>query len=248
MGQAGACPYLVPYRRLVRLSSRSAQTSLTRPRRPPSLHRALPSAPGIAAINTLPNPLQAIHLAAIRPFLKTRAEPRDDRVLAEIGRLLLVVGGIAKAVVKAVSLPNPRIPRKPRAGPRLPEFHSVFNRSWRRDASRRAEEMQMVRQDDVVTDQPGAGLVLPNLVEGLRELGGGKDAPSLSRGDGEEDQGRSAETLLDPCAACCLPTGFSSCAIGAGTVGRVGVGKEVRARIGCGNRARESGARIGRAN
>ena len=134
--------------------------------------------------NSTRRPTDFMHAAKVRPVFRSFHQFVPDRIFSDVLPFLRVAFAIAQAMMKAACLKSSRV------GMRLgeavfPKCDPAFDGEIQ--IARRTEQVQMVGQKQIITDEPGGSLVFPNLMQ--RTLDGCLCQPTLafSGADGEED-------------------------------------------------------------
>ena len=118
--------------------------------------------------------MNLMHTPEIRPILWFCNELGPHRILANVLPLLRVTFVVAQSVVKTAGLKFPKhvAGRRRRVAlilqrlcqPVFPETHPAFDGEFQ--ITRRAEQMQMIRHQEIVAHQPRRRRVLPDVVQG----------------------------------------------------------------------------------
>lgn len=122
-----------------------------------------------------------------RAVFGTRAEFGHEGILPEVEPFLAVTLSSAKLAVEKIFLPDRfLVLARPlaRRG-RTPEFHPLFQQCGGHHG-RRAEEMDVLRHDDVAADKPVVG-ESPSVQDGVHGIGAVDQRAAFVHVDGDED-------------------------------------------------------------
>ena len=136
-----------------------------------------------------------MHATARRPILRMLHLFLAHWIFADILPLLRVIFAIAQPVMKTAGLKFSciwkrfRQPVFPKANPPL---DGEFQIAWR------AEQMQMIRHQEIVAHQPRCRRVFPDVVQGALHRSLRQPTLALLGADGEKNPVRSAERNVNP--------------------------------------------------
>jgi len=129
-----------------------------------------------------------MHAPAVRPILHPLHQPGAHRILLHVLPLLRIAFSIAHPMMKPACLKRPGV--RMRFGKSVfPKTDPTLDRELQ--ITRRAEEMQVVGHEQIITHEPSGGGVFPDMMQ--RALHGRLREPSfaLVGADGEENPVRS---------------------------------------------------------
>src|SRR5947208_3269351 len=98
-----------------------------------------------------------------RPIIQIRGELFTERIFPDVNQLLLVFDAVAHPAMKRFALPRPRFSQMTPAELAFPEFHPLVYPEMQ--IARRAEEMQVIRHEEVKSDEPRGRLCAPDFRE-----------------------------------------------------------------------------------
>jgi len=134
--------------------------------------------------------MNLIHAPAIRPILQPRHQSGSHRILANILPLLRVTFAVAQPMMKSAGLKFPCIGRCFRQ-PVFPETHPAFEGEFQ--IVRRAEQMQMIRHQQIIAHEPCRRRAFPDVVQGALHGSLRQPAFTFIGANGEKNPVRSAE-------------------------------------------------------
>jgi len=151
-----------------------------------------------------------MHTSEIRPIFRARHQSGTNRILPHILPLLRIVLAIAQPMMKSASLKNSRAWMR-FSKTVFPETDPTLNREFQ--IARRAEQMQMIGHQKIITDEPCCCGVLPDVVQSALNRSLCQPLPALLSADREENPIRSAErnvnTFLRRAASRAAEEGFA---------------------------------------
>lgn len=95
----------------------------------------------------------------VRPILRLRNKLFPHRILPYVGQLLLVLNAVTHPMMKRTSLPRPRLIQMPAAELAFPELNPLVNPELQ--ILRRAQEMQVIRHQQIIADELRPRLFAP---------------------------------------------------------------------------------------
>ena len=137
---------------------------------------------------------EVVDSSLVRPFLRLLRQFFPQRILPYIGQLLLVFNPVAQPVMKRFPLPRSRLVQMLPAELAFPKLHpSIYVEM---QIVRRAEEMKMIRHEEVIAHPPRCCFLAPDFGERLLDgrVGHPRDGVLCVDGD-EENVGLAGENV-----------------------------------------------------
>src|ERR1035437_6836367 len=145
------------------------------------------------------SPMNLMHTSEVWPILRLLHQTLSHRILADVLPLLRVTLAVTQTMMKAARLK--------RAGVRMhfgkaifPEPNPTFDGELQ--VVRGAEQMQVIRHQQVIAHQPGRGRVPPDVMERVLDGCLGEPTFAFFRADGEENPIGSAERNVNAFCRC----------------------------------------------
>ena len=135
-----------------------------------------------------------MHAAGIRPILRARRQSTADRILANVLPFLRITFTVAQPMVKATGLKRACVWMRfgeaifPKANP---AFYREFQIVWR------AKQMEVIRHQKVVVDEPCRGDVLPDFMQRVVNRGLRQPLSAFLGTDSEKDPFSSSGGNMD---------------------------------------------------
>ena len=133
----------------------------------------------------------------VRPVVRIRHQIFPQRILPHVGQLLLVFEAITHSMVKRFPLPLPRLLQMPAAELSFPKLDPLVYVEMQ--IVRRAKEMQVIRHEQVIADEPGRRFLGPDFGEGIVDGGIGHPLNSVLGVDRDEENVRLAKEDMSAC-------------------------------------------------
>lgn len=111
------------------------------------------------------HPPKIVDSPLVRPVVGIRHQLFPQRILPHIGELLLVFDPVTHSMVKGFPLPCPRTIQMPTAELSLPKLDPLVYVEM--EIVWRAKEMQVIRHEHVITDEPRRRFLRPDFSEGI---------------------------------------------------------------------------------
>ena len=131
-----------------------------------------------------------MHTSEVRPILSLLYQTLSHRILTNVLPLLRVAFAIAQPVMETTVLKSSRIGNR-FSQPVFPEPQPAFNGEFQ--IMRHAEQMQMVRHQEIIAHQPRRSRVFPDVVLGALHGGLRQPAFAFLGADGEKNPVRSTK-------------------------------------------------------
>ncbi len=128
-----------------------------------------------AAPSLIPRPTNLMHESEIRPILRARHQSGAHRILPDVLPFLRVALAVTHSMMKYARLKRPCV-QMCFGKAVFPETNPSFDREFQ--ITRRAEEMQVIRHQQVITHDPCGSGVSPDVVQ--RALNGGLRQPAFT--------------------------------------------------------------------
>jgi len=144
---------------------------------------------GSAAQISISQPTNLMYASEIRPILRTRHQSGPHWILTNILPPLRIVLAVTQPMMKTASLKSSRIWMHFREAV-FPETHPALDGKFQ--IMRCTEQMEMIRHEKIITDEPRRSSVFPDVVQCALNRGLRQPASAFFGADGEENPIRPA--------------------------------------------------------
>src|SRR5262249_7783659 len=108
---------------------------------------------------------QVVDAALVQPLIGFDDELFAERVLTDVSQLVLILDAGAEAMMEGVTLPAPWLLHMPATEPTFPKLDPLVYAEMQ--ITRSTKEVNVIRHEEVIADQPGGCFCAPDLRQGV---------------------------------------------------------------------------------